>query len=181
MSLSYQEYPQSCRFEGQKPDEKIVLLLRAHPVTNISWIIPAVLVFLLPFFLPSFIPLMGISFPTLPESFISAFLIINYLIVLVIVLEGFLFWYFNVNLITNKRLIDVDFHSILKGNIDHAPLDSVQEASGHVAGLLGIIFHYGDVFVQTAGATVSVDFHKVPNPNKVSDIILEQAKLFKGG
>ena len=36
-----------------------------------------------------------------------------------------------------------------------------------------MIFHYGDVFIQTAGARVSIDFHSVPNPTTVADKIMD--------
>lgn len=173
MGLAYQEYPNNCYFEGQDADERIILLLRAHPVTNLTWIIPAVAIFLLPFIIPVLLPFLSLPKITLPQYLILMMLIINYLIVLVIVFEGFLGWYFNVDIITNKKIVDVDFHSLMSKNIDLAPLSSIQEASGRVAGILGIIFHYGPVDVQTAGANVSVDFHNVPEPNKVADIIMD--------
>lgn len=175
MFSAYLENPTNCFFEGQDSDENIILLLRAHIITNLSWIIPAALLVSLPYYLPKFISFAGFSLKGLPETFTTAFLIINYLLVLVISFEGFLNWYFNVNIVTNKRIVDIDFHSILFRNVDLAPLSSIQEASGQVGGLLGIIFNFGDVFIQTAGARVSLDFHNVPNPTKVADIIMDSA------
>ena len=174
MFSAYLENPINCFFEGQDADENIILLLRAHPITNLSWIIPAALLTILPYSLSQLISFLGFSL-TLPETFATAFLIINYLLVLVIVFEGFLNWYFNVNIVTNKRIVDIDFHSILFKNIDLAPLSSVQEVNGQIGGVLGIIFNFGDVFIQTAGARVSLDFHKVPNPTKVADTVMDSA------
>lgn len=112
MLSSYIEKPNNYRFEGQDHDEVILLLLRAHPITNLSWIIPAVLLFSGPFFVPSAVRFLNLDVSTVPEVFGLVFLIINYLIVLVIVFEGFLYWYFNVYIVTNKNIIDVDFHSL---------------------------------------------------------------------
>ena len=75
----------------------------------------------------------------------------------------------------------MDFHSALYKNVDFAPLNQIQEVSGSMAGIFGIIFHYGDVLVQTAGARVSLDFYKVPNPNRVADIILDQVEKIQEG
>ncbi len=173
MFPSYLEQPQNCQFEGQDPDEKIILLLRPHFITNLSWIFSAVILAFLPLFLPKIASLLGQALPALPVNFTAAFLILNYLLVGVIVFEGFLGWYFNVNIVTNKRVIDIDFHSLLLKNVDLAPLQSIQEASGSVGGLMGVIFNFGDVFIQTAGSKVSMDFDKVPNPTRVADIILD--------
>lgn len=180
MFSSYIEHPQNCSYEGQDSDEDIILLLRAHPVTNLSWIIPALLLFLLPFILPYIVTTIGLNlFLNLPQSYLSAFLIVNYLLVLVITFEGFLSWYFNVDIITDRRIVDVDFHSILYKNIDVTLLSNVQEASSSTGGVLGIIFNFGDVIVQTAGAKVAIDMHSVPNHNQAADIILDL--VHKGG
>lgn len=175
MFPSYIEYPTNLFFEGQDADEQIVFLVRAHPITNLAWIIPAVLIFFLPFIVVPIALMFEFDFSNLPETYLSAFLIINYLLVLVISFEGFLYWYFNVNILTNKRIIDVDFESILFKNIDQAPLTQIQEANGQVGGLLGTIFNFGHVFIQTAGAKVAIDMKDVPNPTLVADRVLDEA------
>lgn len=180
MFPSYIENPQGYHFEGQDLDEKILLLLRAHSITNLSWIIPAILLFLLPFFLPKFATVIGFDVFALPEAFIVLLLIINYLLVLIIVFEGFLYWYFNVYLITSKNIIDVDFHSILFRTIDVAPIRNIEDVSSSMGGTLQSIFHFGHVFVQTAGASRNIDFLDVPTPHKVADFILDQTHKLGG-
>lgn len=180
MFPSYVENPKDCHFEGQDQDEKILLLLRAHPVTNLPWIILAILLSLLPFFLPLFIGLAGLQFGDIPRQAIMLAVIINYLFVLIVVFEGFLSWYFNVHIMTDKRIVDFDFHSLLYKNVDLAPLHNIQEANSHVKGLFGSIFHFGDVFIQTAGARVAIDFYNVPQPHKVSDKIMDEVDKIKG-
>ena len=180
MLASYLENPTDCYFEGQDLDEKIILLLRAHPVTNLTWIIPSLFIALLPFSFPIILKFLNLLFFNIPQAFISAFLVINYLMVLVIVFEGLLYWYFNVNIITNKRVIDIDFSSVLLKRTNLAPLSSVQEASAKTSGILGLVFDFGDVFVQTAGAKISITMSNVPNPDKVADVVLDEAhKLLK--
>ena len=174
MLSSYLENPINCFFEGQDHDENILLLLRAHPVTNLSWIIPSLLLFLLPYFWPFIVEMLNIQFPPIPQNLVNVLILVNYLIVLVVTFEGFLHWYFNVYILTNKKIVDIDFHSLMFKNVDLAPLSQIQEANSQMAGLLGIIFHYGDVFIQTAGAKVAIDFHQVPNPHKVADKIMDE-------
>ncbi|OGE25317.1 hypothetical protein A3C26_00615 [Candidatus Daviesbacteria bacterium RIFCSPHIGHO2_02_FULL_39_12] len=180
MFSAYIERPINCRFEGQDQDETILLLLRAHPITNLSWIIPAVLLFLLPFFLPSILNLLDINLPQVPSLYGILFLIINYLLTLTIVFEGFLNWYFNVYIVTNKNIIDVDFHSLLSKNIDVAPLRNIEDTSSFMGGLLNAIFHFGDVFIQTAGTSRNIDFHSVLRPHHVADFILDEAHKIHG-
>jgi len=173
--LHYIENPTNVSFAGQDSDETILLLLRAHIITNLKWIIPAILVFLLPLLLPRFLSFVGILFPNLPDTYILVLLVINYLLVLIIVFEGFLFWYFNVYIVSTKRIVDISFINALSKKIDMVPLGDVQEATAHQAGLLGLIFNFGNVFIQTESARPAIDFIDVPRPDQVSDFILDRA------
>ncbi|TSC87870.1 MAG: Uncharacterized protein G01um10147_373 [Microgenomates group bacterium Gr01-1014_7] len=180
MFPAYIENPVNYRFEGQDAGEKILLLLRAHPITNLKWIIPAILLILVPFFIPATFSLVNFDLPEIPQAFAIVFLIINYLLVLTTVFEGFLFWYFNVYIVTDKNIIDVDFHSILFKNIDVAPLRNIEDTSSSMGGILNSIFHFGHVFIQTAGTSRNIDFIDVPKPHAVADFILDEAHKLYG-
>ena len=180
MFSSYLENPQDYRVEGQDPDEKILLLLRAHPITNLSWILLTLLTLSLPFMIPKFLPFLGIQLNSIPYSYWLVFLIMDFLLALAIIFEGFLYWYFNVYIVTTKNIVDVDFHSILFKNIDVAPLRNIEDTSSSMGGILNSIFHYGHVFIQTAGASKNIDLHSVPRPHHVADFILDEAHKFYG-
>lgn len=173
MFPAYVERPTNCRFEGQDPDEKILLLLRAHPITNLSWISFAVVMFLVPFFIPFLAPFLGFNLSVLPQSFLLVFLIIDYLLVLIIVFEGFLEWFFNATIITDKKVIDIDFSYLLFKSVDLAPLSKIEETDSITAGLIGTIFNFGTVTIQTAGATVAIEMTNIPRPAIVADMVLD--------
>ena len=175
MFPAYIENPVNVSFEGQDAGEKILLLLRAHPITNLKWIIPALLLMLVPFFIPAALSLVNFDSSQFLPSFAIVFLLINYLLVLTIIFEGFLFWYFNVYIVTDKNIIDVDFHSILFKNIDVAPLRNIEDTSSSMGGILNSLFHFGNVFIQTAGTSRNIDFIDVPRPHAVADFILDEA------
>ncbi len=180
MFPAYEENPTDYHFEGQDPNEKILLILRAHPITNLSWIIPSILLFFLPFILPTLLTFAGVDLSFLPDTYGIVFLIINYLLILIIVFEGFLYWYFNVYIVTDKNVVDVDFHSILFKNIDVAPLRNIEDTSSSMGGILNSIFHYGNVFIQTAGTSRNIDLLSVPRPHHVADFILDEAHKIYG-
>lgn len=180
MFSSYVERPTNCRFEGQDADEEILLLLRAHPITNLPWIILAVLVFMLPFIALKLVPSLGFNPAAFGDSILIVFLTINYLVVLVIAFEGFLSWYFNVIIVTDKNIVDVDFYSLLFKNIDMAPLRNVVDTSSSMGGILRAIFHYGDVFIQTAGTARNFELYNVPRPHQVADFILDEVHKIYG-
>lgn len=181
MSLAYSENPKGLRFQGQEPDEQILLVVRAHLITNLSWIFIATLILLVPYLLDIGLPLMQLTLPVFPESFNFAFFLVDYLLVTIVIFEGFLNWYYNVNIITVKRIIDVNFYSLLRHEVVFAPIERVEEANATTSGILGTLFNFGDVSVQTAGARVSVFMHSVPSHTKIAELITEQSQRYKGG
>ncbi|MDD5415433.1 MAG: PH domain-containing protein [Candidatus Daviesbacteria bacterium] len=173
MFSAYIERPSNCRFEGQDPNEKILLLLRAHPITNLSWIALSIFIFFIPFAVFKIVPLIGFDLALFPETYQLAGIIINYLFVLIVVFEGFLNWYFNVSIVTNEKIIDMEFEYLLYKAVDLAPLPKIEETDSVTAGILGTLFNFGNVKVQTAGATVAIEMHNIPHPATVADIILD--------
>lgn len=177
MFSSYIANPQNCHFEGQDPNEKILLLLRAHPVTNLPWIFFALIFFFFPFLAVRLIPIIfSFSLNLIPDVYSLAFLIIDYLLVLIIVFEGFLYWYFNVNLITDQKVIDIDFEPVLYKGVELAPLAKIEEVDSQTLGIIGTFFHFGNVAVQTAGAKVAIEMKNIPRPALVADLILDLAR-----
>lgn len=95
--------------------------------------------------------------------------------VLTVAFEGFLNWYFNATIITDQKIVDIDFEHLLYKAVDLAPLLKIEEADSVTAGILGTIFNFGNVSVQTAGATVAIEMKKVPHAAQVADMILDLA------
>jgi membrane protein YdbS with pleckstrin-like domain len=179
MFSSFSEYPQNCTFEGQDVDEKIHLLLRAHPITNLSWVVLATILIIFPIFLPILASLINFKLNNVPEIFVIVFITLNYLLVMVIVFEGFLYWYFNVTLITNLKVLDIDFEPVFYKNIDFAPLRNIEEVNSTSVGLLGTLFDFGTVYIQTAGSEVSIDLKNVPKAAQVADLIIDLKRRYQ--
>lgn len=159
-------YPEGVDFENRKGEEKVVLLLRAHPITNFKWI----LITLIMIFAPNFASLFGMT-ESLPVGFGLIVTLSWYLFTTAYALEGFLGWYFNVYIVTNLRIVDVDFHNLIYKEVSDANLGKVQDITYKMGGVVRTIFNYGDIFVQTASEVPNFDFLAVPDPNKVVQII----------
>ena len=173
MFPAYVVRPNNCRFEGQDPNEKILLLLRAHPITNIPWIILALALLIYPFFVPKVLPFTGLNIDLIPQPFQLIFLIINYLLVIIITFEGFLNWYFNATLVTDEKIVDIDFEHLLYKAVNLAPLSKIEETDSVTAGILGTIFNFGNVRVQTAGENIAIEMKNIPRSAQVADMILD--------
>lgn len=159
-------YPEDVDFETKESDEKIILLLRRHIVTNVGWI----LVTLLLIFVPGILGTFGL-FSLLPRGFDLIITLAWYLFTFVYVIENFLNWYFNVYFVTDIRVIDVDFFNLIYKQVSDAHIDKIQDVTYSMGGVTRTLFNYGDVFIQTAAEVSEFRFEAVPNPDKVARIL----------
>lgn len=153
------------RFESQNPNEQVILVLRAHPFTQLLWILNSffflTILIVANFFLPLFLSPIQIIF-------VNVFGIV---LVLSYVWFNFLNWYFNVGIITNERVVDVDFMHVLYREVTEARLERIEDITSKGGGFFESFFNYGDLFVQTAGTEQNIEFANIPNPSDVVRII----------
>ncbi len=165
---SYCYLPQNVKFVNQDEDEKVLLLLRKHPITNLKWIISGILMIISPFFLFVISPL-----DLLPELYQFAIILSWYLITSAIILEGFLIWFFSVNIITDERVLDVDFVSLFYREMTDANIDKIEDVTVDIGGVVKTFLNYGDVIIQTASEVPRITFEDVPYPDKVAKLLRE--------
>lgn len=162
---SFIENPKNVRYNGEDADESILYIFRKSFILNLPWMLSVFVLIFVPFFLVPLIP----NF--INTGFIFATVCFWYLVLFGYSLERTLNWFFNVYIITNKKIIDVDFEGMLYKKISEASLKSVEDVTSTVKGLLGVIFNIGDVFIQTAAEKTEFEFTSVSDPSKVRDIV----------
>lgn len=164
------QYPGNVNFKHQEADEEVILLIRRDFITNLPWILSFLLLSLIPpvvgFTAPQFFPFISIS-PTL----LTLTVIFYYLVLLGFALLYYTIWYFNVGLVTNKRIIDLDVPNILVNETSEARLNSVADVSFSQVGTVRSFFNYGDVNIQTEALKQNIEFNKAPEPNLIRKIV----------
>lgn len=160
--------PPNIKFDTQDQQEKILLLLRRHVITNVPWILGTLFGLLVPV-LFTFIP----AFYILPARYMFITIIIWYLLVFGVALEQFLSWYFHVYIVTDERVIDYDFYSLLYKRVSKAKIDRIEDVTYQMGGILQNLFHYGTVYIQTAGEEQEFDFEDIPRPEQVGKLLNE--------
>ena len=163
---SFSLYPDDVDFETKSDQEKIILLLRQHPIINVKWI----LITLLLLTGPTLLEVFGV-FSFLPTGFPLVITLAWYLVTSAYAIESFFDWYFNVYFVTTKRVVDVDFFNLINKKVSDAEIDKIQDVSYTTGGVLRTLLNYGDVFIQTAAEVSEFKFEAVPNPEKVSKIL----------
>jgi uncharacterized membrane protein YdbT with pleckstrin-like domain len=163
---SFVPRPDNVRFETQERKEKIILLLRRHVITNVPWMLTTLGMVFLPLVVTKII-----SFSFIPFNYRLIGLVGWYLLAFAFTFEHFLSWFFNVNILTDERVVDIDFPSVLYRDITSTKTDQIQDVTVRVGGFVRSLFNYGDVLIQTAGTVPEVCFEAVPQPSRVTEVI----------
>lgn len=166
---------QNFEFSLHEQGEEILMYFRGHFATNIPWILGVILFSLLPLGIWPFLRALG-----LPSDIVILSLSLWYLFAFGVGLGFFSHWFFNIYILTNKRIIDIDYDGFLFHKISSAPLTEVQDISHDVHGPIELLLDFGDVYIQTASESVGeFDFKHVPNPEMVHRKISEAVDKVK--
>lgn len=166
--------PTGITFADQEKDEKILLFLRRHMVTNLNWIIAAAFLIIIPPFTGIFLIITGINLfdiLSLPLRFTIIFIIFYYSAIFTYILVNLVSWFYNSGLITTRRIMDIDLHDLVFKNIAITRLDTVQDVTYIQHGFLRSVFHFGNVVIQTSARNVNFEIESVPYPDKVAHLI----------
>ena len=169
----YAVSPDGVRFETQEDTEDILLFLGQHIIVLIPGILLVALLLVTPLFVVPFL----LRFLTLPIAIPTRYFVVGtafwYVMTFGVAIMNFLRWYYNIYIVTNKRIVDIDFLHLLYKEFSEARLDKVQDLSFKSGGIFAAFFDYGDVNVETAGETPNIEFDSVPKPAKVVETISE--------
>ena len=173
---SFYPFPKNISFLSIGKEEAVVLVVRHHWTGLVPKLFLAFFTFLSPFFLSMAIS--GWFEGAIGTSlFVLGLFIFFTMLTISILLDGFFKWFFEMNVITTKRIVDVDFVSIMNHRVSETTFDQVQDVSHSPAGPLAAIFDYGHLYVQTAAAKCEFEFYNVPRPRDIQDTILDLREL----
>jgi hypothetical protein len=168
---SFCKNPDGISFQSQEEGEKILLFLRRDFITNAKWILTGIVLAILPLFLVFSQQLFDNPLPFLSFNFYLLFLLFYYLFVAAYLYINFITWYYNVALITDRRIIDVDFASLVYKDVATTKLSLVQDVSYAQVGVIRTFFDYGNILIQTAGSLDNFIFESAPQPENVVHIV----------
>jgi hypothetical protein len=173
---SFKSFPENLSFHGKEKDEEVVLVVRAHWIVYLPQMLVTLLVLALPWVIAA---LTNSVFKNIP--IFIALLITSFLIALSIVVSAILRWYYNVSIITDQRVIDLDFPNIMSHTMSEAQLEKIEDVTHKQIGLLGSFFDVGSVYIQTAGTAQNIEFTNIPRPRDVQDILIDMLESKQKG
>ena len=89
-------------------------------------------------------------------------------------------WFYNVYIVTNERLVDVDFVGLLSKTVNVCQMSRVEDVNYTQKGFFASMLNYGDVIVQTASEQKTPDssgelsaftFESIAYPDRVAALI----------
>ncbi|MEA2020660.1 MAG: PH domain-containing protein [Patescibacteria group bacterium] len=175
---AYTENPGDVNFAAQEPGEEVLLLLRRHPITNLPWLLVLLFLILFPFALVLILENTLFENVFIPVRVRILLSILWYLFCCGYALLSFLSWFFNIYLVTDRKIVDLDYFGLLFFRVSETELSQIQDVTYSVSGAAHTLFNYGDIYVQTAAEAREFDFIAVPRPAQVHDLITDLAQLY---
>ena len=168
---------QNYHFSGQKEGEEILLIVRRHwfNIVQNLFSIFVMMIFLIGSFL--FIPFLFPIFTT--PAFNGVFLFLENIFAMAVWILFFLVWidyYFDVWIITNKRVVNVEQKGLFSRDVSELELEKIQDVTTEVLGIIPTFLNYGNIYIQTAGKTERFVFADVPDPYAIKDLIMNLQK-----
>ena len=170
----------SYHFDGQKSDEKILLVAHRHWFDIFSQLLLVFAMLLL--FIGSYASF-PVLFPVIEKAiYRNLFLFLENLFFIFAWMLFFLIWidyYFDVWIVTDRRIVNIEQKGLFSREVSELELENIQDITTDVKGVIPTFLNYGDLFVQTAAEKERFRFHNVPNPYAIKDMIMNLQKKYE--
>ncbi len=170
--------PRATIFATQDPDEELYIIARKSLITNIGWVFRDSVLLILPGAIAILLANSGINlFNIIPMTYQMLLLLTYYALVAGDIVINMSNWFFNVLIVTNKRILTYRFKIFASKKVSEANLINIEDVSQTTVGVLPSFFNYGDLLVQTAGQRNKFVIESVSRPTWLRDILVDLSRL----
>jgi len=113
------------------------------------------------------------------KAFLTVLASLYYLFIWISVYTLFVDYYLDIWIVTTHRIVDREQKGLFNHVISEQSLEQVQDVSSTVKGVFPTLLDYGQVLIQSAGATNLFNFKQIPEPEVVSRRINKLAEEFR--
>lgn len=176
---AFSAFPKSTTFNGQDTGEHIVLLLRQHQAVFIPRALLVIVMVLVPVLIVPLLGLFNVEIGAEYSLFGLGVSVLWIMVVISYVFINFFMWYFNVSIVTNQRIVDIDFTQLFDHRVSECQLEKIEDVTHSSIGMWAVIFDFGSVFIQTAAEQREFDLMNIPRPRDVQDTINDLIELIQ--
>jgi uncharacterized membrane protein YdbT with pleckstrin-like domain len=167
------------RLPNPVQDEKVIHVLRRHPITLFTWFLGVLFILVGPFLVWG---LINFSQPQLLESpTLTALMVMGgsvfFLFAWLFLFQSFMDYYLDIWIVTSKRVLSIEQTGLFARTVSELRLYRIQDVTSTVNGFAHTILDYGDMEIQTAGEKTRFIFEQIPHPTRISKSVLEYAEL----
>lgn len=160
-------------FPSQKSGEKIFLLLRRHWFSYVAFLLIGLIMSIPLIVFIIYWILNEQNFTSLVLNLSILITSAYFLFILGLLFYGFIDYYLDVYIVTNERIVDIEQNGFFRRKIAELHLHQIQDVNAQVNGAFATLLHYGNIYIQTAGERENFIFRAVPNPYRISKIIVD--------
>jgi len=156
-------------FPGQREDEELLFVFRRHVLAMRKGVLATIVLAL-----GGFVP-----FAISPAN--SSLLWIAFggvVLAIIIFLYHWVGWYFTVYIVSNQRVRQDRQKGLFNSSVIEVALDKIQNIAVEKRGLMGNMFNYGTLVLQTSVGDLVVTM--VPKPMEVREKLQKATNRYKG-
>ncbi len=163
---------------GQQENEGIYIYVRRHFISFLPFLlIVAIFAFGAVFLFAYTFLLANVSSDAYNLLLLSSSFV--FISSLTIFMVAWIDFYFDIHIVTNHRVIDINQKGFFNRSISELSLENVEDATDRVSGILPNLFNYGNVEIQTAGTKPNFLFESVAFPREMAEIIIDLANQYR--
>jgi hypothetical protein len=177
-------FPSNIGVYGQNQDERILLFVRKDKVILIFNLLIQIIAFFMPFVLQMLLYFLNDNFLEqfklkfdLDMFFTSKYWTAVLLLWAAYVLKGlyniFFQWFYDINILTTNRFIDLDLINIFHNRLEETSILNIEDVRDMQSGIIQSLFHMGDLEVYTASGQTVFNLNDVPRSSKIRDFIMD--------
>jgi hypothetical protein len=166
--FTFKLFPKDIKFVRKDDDEDIILVTRRHWIAYVTHIFLALIIPLIPLVL-IFVTRGNVNLGK-TSAYLGLF-VASIVISLNILVTALMQWYYNVSIITDKRIVSLNLVSVFQHSYTEILWRKIQDVSHDSIGPLSSIFDIGNMYIDTAGEGIDLTLKFVPRPRDVQDVI----------
>ena len=166
---TFKLFPKNVKFVRKDNDEEVILVVRRHWIAYVTHIFLALIVPLVPLVL---LFLTNSATNEYGKTTIYLGLFVTAVVISVnIIVTALMQWYYNVAIITDKRVVALDVVSVFQHKYTEILWRKIQDVSHDSIGPLSSVFDIGNIYIDTAGEGIDLTLKFIPRPRDVQDVI----------
>lgn len=171
-------FPQGVRFDRKEQDEEVILVTRKHWTAFVTHLFTAL-------FLP-IIPIVLLILSSNNEAYgkgtiYLGLFVASLVISMNIIVTALIQWYYNVSIITDKRILALKVVTIFHHTYTEILWRKIQDVGHDTVGPFSYLFDVGNLYIDTAGEGIDLTLTYVPKPRDVQDVINNLVDLAHNG